>query len=286
MKVLINLMKVSSSSPLIFLQQTMKKNKLHACTGKIAFTFMLLLVSLSCWAGEIVITGVYNGKNIYVHNPMNGSCGCISSIQVNGKTLSAPQSSAIDIDLSYLKIKDKVEIKISHSDNCRPKVINPTALAEKVDFQFGFSEVTASTIEWVGRGENKDSKYFVEVFRNNTWHTLATKHCTAQAGNNKYSIQVNHAENICKYRIKYYNTATGESQYSRNLEFIPTARKTIKKTVAANKIEFSNETDYELLDKDYNIVLKGKGSVIDINNLKKGEYHLVFDNQIELLAKN
>lgn len=285
-KVLINPMTINSLNRPIFFWQAMIRNMLYTCTRRVAFVFMLLLVSLSCMAGEIVITGMYNGKNIYVHNPMNGSSGCISSIQVNGKALSAPSSSAIDIDLSHLKMKDKVEIKITHGDNCRPKVINPTALAEKADFQFGFSEVTAATIEWVGRSENKDSKYFIEVFRNNTWHTITTKQCVAQAGNNKYSIQVNHAESICKYRIKYYNMATGESQYSRSMEFVPTARKTVKKAVAANKIEFSTEIDYELLDREYNVVLKGKGNIVDINNLKKGEYHLVFDNQIELLAKN
>ncbi len=248
---------------------------------------MFFLVSLSCLAGEIVITGMYNGKNIYVHNPTNGSSGCISSIRVNGKVLAVPQSSAIDIDLSHLKMKDKVEIKITHADNCRPKVINPTAIAEKANFQFGFSEVTATTIEWVGRGENKDSRYFIEVFRNNTWHTITTKQCAAQTGNNKYSIPVHHnTESICKYRIKYYNMSTGESQYSPNMEFVPAARKAVKKTVTPDKIELSSETDYALLDYEYNIVLKGRGSVIDLNNLKKGEYHLVFDNQIELLAKN
>lgn len=279
-------MTINSLNRPILLLKTMKKSAFYTFTEKVVWVFAFLLLSNYCRAAEIVITGMYNGKNIYVHNPMNGSSGCISSIQVNGKPLSAPQSSAIDIDLSHLKIKDKVEIKITHGDNCRPKVINPTALAEKADFQFGFSEVTAATIEWVGRGENKDSKYFVEVFRKNTWHTITTKQCIAQAGNNKYSIQVNHAESICKYRIKYYNMATGESQYSRNMEFVPAARKAIKKAVAANKIEFSTETDYELLDKEYNVVLKGKGHMIDINNLKKGEYHLIFDNQIELLAKN
>jgi hypothetical protein len=283
---LINPMAINSLNYPILFQQAITRNMLYTCTRKVAFVCMLLLVSLSGMAAEIVITGMYNGKNIYVHNPMNGSSGCISSIQINGKILSAPQSSAIDIDLSHFKIKDKVEIKIIHGDNCRPKVINPTALAEKADFQFGFSEVTAATIEWVGRGETKDSRYFIEVFRNNTWHTITSKQCIAQAGNNKYSIQVNHAESICKYRIKYYNMATGESQYSRLMEFVPTARKAVKKVVASNKIELSTETDYELLDGEYNVVLKGKGNIIDINNLKKGEYHLVFDNQIEILAKN
>lgn len=247
---------------------------------------VMLLAAGVAQAGEIVITGVYNGKNIYLHNPVSGGSGCVSGIYVNGKELPAPKSSAIDIDLSHLKPKDKVEIKITHADNCRPKIINPAALAEKADFQFGFSEVTARTIEWVGRGETKDSRYFIEVFRNNTWHTIATKLCMAQNGNNRYSVPVAHVDNICKYRIKYYNITTGESQYSQLLEFIPMARKVTKKEVAANKIEFSNETEYQLLDEDFNIVLQGKGSVIDINNLKKGAYHLVFDHQIELLAKN
>ncbi|WP_448518947.1 hypothetical protein [Rhodoflexus sp.] len=246
---------------------------------------LLLLVALSASAGEIVVSGLYNGKNVYLQNPVSGSNTCISGIYLNGRELPAPKSSAIDIDLSHLKPKDRVEIRIVHADNCRPKVINPNALAEKPDFQFAFSEVTDRTIEWVGRGENKDSRYFVEVYRNNTWYTISTKQCIAQTGNNKYSVQVNHTGNICKYRIKYYNAVTGESQYSNQMEFISAARKVTKCEVAANKIEFSNEIDYQLLDNEYNIVLKGKGSIIDINNLKKGEYHLVFDNHIEYLSK-
>lgn len=259
------------------------------CTSRFVWVVLLTLAAgispLRVSAGEIVITGVYNGKNIYVHNPVEEG-RCISSIIVNGKVLPAPQSSAIDIDLSHLKMKEKVEIRIIHGDQCRPKIINPSALVEKPDFQFAFSEVTASSIEWVGRGENRESKYFIEVFRDNTWHTIAAKQCTALNGNNKYSVPIIHEGSICRYRIKYYNMLTGESSYSRQMEFIPAARKVVKKSVADNKIEFSSETDYTLLDNEYNVVLKGKGNTIDINHLKKGEYRLVFDNQIELLAKN
>ncbi|MCS7018049.1 MAG: hypothetical protein RMJ87_02855 [Cytophagales bacterium] len=245
-----------------------------------------LLKGSAAYAGEIVLTGVYNGKNIYIHNPINAGKSCITGIVLNGKVLPAPQSSAIDVDLSHLQMKDRVELRIIHSDDCRPKVINFTALVEKPDFQFAFSEVTAHSIEWVGKGENKESKYFVEVFRNNTWYTVATKQCTALNGNNKYSLPIVHEGNICKYRIKYYNMMTGESSYSRQMEFIPAAQKPVKKAILANKIEFTAETDYALLDNEYNVVLRGRGSIIDINNLKKGEYHLIFANQIEPLAKN
>lgn len=269
-------------------ERSMKVKRLLVGFAKRLSALTMVGISLPtyCIGGEIVLTGVYNGKNLYIHNPVKGASTCISGIYLNDQPLPAPKSSAIEIDLSHLKLREKVELRIIHNEDCQPKVINPSAVAERENFQFRFSEVTAHTIEWVGRGEQKDSKYFVEVYRNNTWHTIATKQCDGTAGNHYYSVPVTHMGNNCLYRIKYYNSLTGESQYSNQLEFLPHAIKITKTQHPSGKIEFSQETEYQLLDQYFNIVLKGRGYTLDMSRLKEGEYRLVYDHQIEPLSKH
>jgi hypothetical protein len=44
-------------------------------------------------------------------------------------------------------------------------------------------------------------------------------------------------------------------------------------------IEFSDDTRYEIFDMYGNVVLKGFGNEVDVQNLKKGTYYINYDNK-------
>src|SRR5688572_22138775 len=91
-------------------------------------------------AGNIIIDGNFQGKNLYVQNPFAGSgVGfCVQKVEVNGQvTTDEINSSAFEIDFNnyQFKIGDKITVKITHKDDCKPKVLNPEVLKPKSTFE-------------------------------------------------------------------------------------------------------------------------------------------------------
>ena len=78
----------------------------------------------------IVLEGAYQGKNLYVQNPMTQDGWCAVYVEVNGvKVLDSldVQKTAFEIDLKSLGIEQggAVQIRIYHQSDCMPKVLNP-----------------------------------------------------------------------------------------------------------------------------------------------------------------
>ena len=103
---------------------------------KTLFAPFLLLLALAisvspAFAGNIVLEGNYQGKNLYVKNTFAGvGVGfCVFEVTVNGSvTTDEWNSSAFEIDLSIhdLDPGDQVVVVIKHKDDCAlPKVLNP-----------------------------------------------------------------------------------------------------------------------------------------------------------------
>ncbi|MCS6834302.1 MAG: hypothetical protein NZ521_12065, partial [Flammeovirgaceae bacterium] len=65
-------------------------------------------------AGELLLTGVYRGANLYIQNPHDGNGNyCITAIYINNQKLEkVPQSTAFNLDLSFLKENEAIVIKI------------------------------------------------------------------------------------------------------------------------------------------------------------------------------
>lgn len=83
---------------------------------------------------KIILTGFYNGKNVYVQNPIGpkGVGFCVRKYpSVNGHlTTDIVESSAFEIDLKkcFLKIGEPVKIIVEHNKKCKPKILNPEVL--------------------------------------------------------------------------------------------------------------------------------------------------------------
>jgi hypothetical protein len=243
--------------------------------------------SLSTFAGELKVNGVYNGINLHVQNPHDGNNNyCISAIYLNNAQVKFANTTMITIDLSELKVGDKVELKILHKEKCTPKVLNPNALLPRGDFHFGKLKIDAESLQWEGRGESEHGQYFVEVFKNSAW--VAEKIVPAQGakGVSGYTQKVNHISGINKYRIKYLDTNSSKSYFSDELEFISDKDKVyfFPKQVST-MIYFSKVVKYEVLDANKKSILKGSGSEIDCSSLVTGTYYVLYDNKTEPFYK-
>jgi hypothetical protein len=249
------------------------------------FCFAMLL-SYSLVATDMIITGVYHGTNLFVQNPHDGANNfCVSMVYVNDKKVEHQNSTAFDIDLSFLKMNEAVTVRIVHGSDCMPKVMNLNAIKAREEFQFTSAEPTESKLIWTTKGEKKFGQYFLEVFKNNVWVVEKVMNCKAQAGNNIYEANVLHNSGKNKYRIKYLEIS-GKSAYSPEVVYVSEEEQVsfYPKSVQEH-ITFSKSVRYEVLDVYYNVVMRGSGATVDCTGLKLGTYYLVFDNRTEKFLK-
>ncbi|MCS7005262.1 MAG: hypothetical protein NZM38_08040 [Cytophagales bacterium] len=239
------------------------------------------------YAGEITLTGYFNGTNIYVQNPVTPQGYCINEIIVNGKKLSKiPQATAFDIPLSIMvKMGEAVEVKIIHSEGCVPKVLNPNAIRTSVQFQFLSVDVTPNGVDFVTKGEKNSSKIVLERFEQSAWVQLVTSPVKGNVDVNNYSIPCQHNSGINKYRIRYVESTgkeilSQEVEYNSNLEPVKFYPLRVDKD-----LNFTREVSYEILDMYGALIKKGKGIKVDCRDLKMGAYYVVYDNRTEKFFK-
>lgn len=259
---------------------------------KILLSVLSVFVStLGFSTGVIVLEGIYQGKNLYVQNPF-GSSGvgfCVQEVRVNGLvTTDEIASSAFEIDLRNFQFKlgDKVEIKIIHKDDCKPKVLNPEVLNPKSTFELvNISVEKDLTFKWSTKGEAGKLPYQIEQFRWNKWVKLGEVEGKGTAELNEYSFKVVPHSGKNQYRVKQVDY-TGQPKISRTLDYASTTPVvSFAPAKVSKEITFSDgtnpiETMYEIFDQYGNIVKRGFASVIDASSLQKGVYYLNYDNKM------
>jgi hypothetical protein len=232
---------------------------------------------------EIVISGVYQGKNIYVQNPFSGSGNkdfCTTEVFVNNsKSSTNILSSAFEIDLSTHKLSEPIQIKIIHKEDCKPKVLNPQVLKATSSFNFNSITATSEHLTWATKGEKANGKMCVEHFINNTWVIVKEVKGKESPIMCNYEVPVNHNSGVNKFRVKYIEH-DGQVFYSQVAEFNSTLPPVdfFPKRVT-DKIYFTRETDYELLDAYGNQKMKGRGKEFDVKSEPAGVYYINADNK-------
>ena len=275
---------IELQSTIVKLISARKKMSLHRFCIPFMCCFLMVYQSM---AGELVLTGVYHGSNLYVQNPHDGENNyCIKDIYVNGKKhMDAPKSSVFTIDLSSLKESAQVKIEIYHTDGCEPKIINPNAIRVKEEFQFIFLDMDDHQIHWKSKGEKKLGKYFIEKFEHNTWQIERAVDGRGDPTANEYRKPVDHHAGENKYRLKYLEIS-GRTYYSEEIVFVSSREKiTFSPQRVSSKLYFSRTTDYEIADAYGNKVMSGRAEEVDCSKLKMGVYYLSFDNRTEKFIK-
>ena len=234
------------------------------------------------------MTGEYQGKNIYVQNPLSQDRinFCTSEVYLNEKLVNtAPKTSAFEIDLSHLNVGGPVFIKIVHKEGCKPKVINPQVIRSKSKFQFLNVNADALSIHWSTVGELPYGKYFLEHYRNKKWVIINTTTGKGSFDANQYNIQPEHHTGDNKYRIKYVQN-NGKIFFSQVFDFFNDVEPiSFFPTMVVDKITLSRASDYAVVDSYGNRITEGKGSEIQLANLKAGLYFLYIDNREEKFVK-
>lgn len=237
---------------------------------------------------EYTMTGEYQGKNIYVQNPLSPDKVnfCTTEVYLNEKLVNShPKTSAFEIDLSRLNIGDPVFIKIIHKEGCVPKIINPQVIRSKSKFRFLSVYADAIAIHWSTTGELPYGKFFIEHYVNKKWTNIATVSGKGSFESNQYNFKPNHHTGENKYRIKYAQS-DGRIFFSRIIDYFYNVEPvSFYPTRVDDKITFSRETSYRIVDSFGNEVAKGEGKGVQLGNLKPGLYFLYIDNREEKFVK-
>jgi hypothetical protein len=251
---------------------------------KLVSGLILLFIGMHLQAAEIVLTGKYFGKNIYVENKISSSgVGfCVIEVRVNGEvTTDEINSSAFQIELDQrnLKYGQDVKIQIIHRDDCAPRVINAEVLNATPSFQtLEFKVDEAGQLTFVTKGENGPLDFKIEQFKWNKWVEVGSIQGKGTTEKNTYTSKVILVPGENKFRIKQIGN-NGKKLYSpeaKVLAFISKVNMTHNKS--KDLIEFDRETQYEVFNVYGNIVMKGISKSIDIKSLAKGNFIINYDN--------
>ncbi|MGF1639028.1 MAG: T9SS C-terminal target domain-containing protein [Cyclobacteriaceae bacterium] len=252
------------------------------------FLFLLLSEVAPAQQREFTVAGEFQGKNIYVQNPLTDdkSKFCTQEVFLNDKlVLSKPTSSAYEIDLSAFNIGNPVVIRIVHTEGCTPKIINPQVIRSRSKFQFLTFTLDGNSINWFTTGEIDGGVFYIEQYRNEKWY--ASKEISAKGSfeNNHYSLPPMHHSGDNTYRIKY-ESPEGKIYYSKVERFFSELEPiSFYPTRVDNKIYLSRETPYEVVDTDGKLISHGVSREITLENMESGLYYLKIDNRTEKFFK-
>ncbi|MFC2175718.1 hypothetical protein ACFLR1_01940 [Bacteroidota bacterium] len=253
-------------------------------TKQLILPFVFLLFALSSTAGTILLEGNYHGKNLYVQNPFasEGVGFCTFEVKVNGTTTTDEiNSSAFEIDLSFfeLALGSPIEIRISHKDDCKPKVVNPEVLKPMSTFEISSMGISKTGVLAVTTtNETGKLNYTIEQFRWNKWVNVGEFEGKGSPEKNAYEIQLTTIHNgQNRFRLKQIDHR-GKPRYSfetkvtspiADVSFTPGDGKRV-----SDAINFSDATLYEIYNAYGNIVAKGVAKRVDVSGLDKGTYYL------------
>lgn len=255
----------------------------------------VLLCTMPAMAGTILLEGNYHGRNLYVQNPFasEGVGFCTFEVKVNGQvTTDEINSSAFEIDLSFfqLELGAPVEIRISHKDDCKPRVVNPEVLKPMSTFDVSLIGISKSgVLEMTTTNETGKLPYIIEQFRWNKWVEVGEFEGKGNPEKNDYEVQlttVHSGQN--RFRVKQKDQRA-KPRYSPEAKLnSPTPEITFQPgdgKRADDAINFSDNTLYEIYNGYGNIVAKGVGKRVDVSGLEKGTYYLNYGTQTATFKK-
>jgi len=251
---------------------------------KLLFLSLFVFPAFATSAGVIVLEGNYYGKNLYVQNPFasEGVGFCTFEVLVNGQTTTDEvNSSAFEVDLSFfqLELGSSVEVKIKHKDDCKPRVVNPEVLKPISTFDVGSIGITREgLLKLSTKNETGALPFVVEQFRWNKWVEVGEFEGKGSPQPNDYEFQlatIHKGPN--RFRVKQVDQR-GKPRYSFETKTNSTVAEITfqpgdgKK--AADAINFSESTFYEIYNAYGNIVSSGIAKRVDVSGFEKGTYYL------------
>lgn len=260
-------------------------------------TSMLMVSFLGSRAfAALSISGTYQGKNLYVQNPIDdeGFGYCATKVTVNGDIMpGGTGSGAFEIDFGIFNIAlgEPVFIVIEHHEGCKPKILNPEVLLPRSTFDVTSIQITNDgMLTWETTNENGKLPFLVEQYRWNKWVNVGEVEGEGSKTKNKYQFKVtpHSGENVVRVVQVDHSGGKRVSQQVKFKSDVPNVIKT--PAIVKDEIKFTSgtnavETRYEIYDAYGNIVKKGVGTSVNCSNLLKGVYYINFDNVNEKFVK-
>jgi len=252
-------------------------------------SFFLCLVSTAL-SEVIIISGIYQGKDLYVKNPMtaDGAGYCVFEVLVNGQVTSDQLNSAsFAVDLATWKLNpgDALEIVLRCKENCDVKILNPEVIYPNSTF-----EITSLTIsptggmEWTTEKEGAPLTFVIEQFRWNKWIKVGEIEGQGKPESCRYNYPVNLHSGLNTFRI-YQMDYKGQHTSEESKVESTTPEIKIKSLKVSNAIEFSGITDFEVVSEFGTLITSGRGSSVDASKFFKGKYYVNYDNKVGAIVE-
>lgn len=261
--------------------------------------FILTIASHFIHAGVLSVEGTYQGKNLYIQNPLDdeGFGYCVTKVTVNGDILIGETNNrTFEVDFADFNIGlgEPVFIVIESNEGCTPKILNPEVLLPKSTYQVESINVSKNgLLEWTTNNEQGKLPFIIEQYRWNKWIRIGEIQGKGREKiKNSYVFQINPHSGENTIRVVQIDHS-GKKRTSKSVKFISKQpRLTKTPTKVKSEIQFISsegvlhETLYEIFDAYGNIVKRGAGKKVNCSNLKRGIYYINFDNNKEKFIKN
>ena len=253
----------------------------------IVFFLFVLKVSLG---STLSVEGTYQGKNLYIQNPMSddGFGYCATKVTVNGDVMpGGTNMGAFEIDFANFNIAigEPVFIVIDHNDGCTPKILNPEVLLPRSTFVVTAINVSSTgKLTWKTTGEQGKLPFQIEQYRWDKWVTIGEVDGKGSSGNNAYEFLV--SPHSGQNTIRVVQVDHSGSKRESNLAQVVKSPAKVKDMIYFSSNGKPSETRFEIFDAYGNIVKKGVGASVNCQNLIPGAYYINFDNVNEKFIKN
>lgn len=252
----------------------------------------LLTISLTIplFGQELQVTGVYQGKSIFVQNPLfvERSESCVTRITVNNVPLRLDyKSSALEVSFIEKELYVPVTVVIRHQPDCTPKILNEDAIRFHSAFSFTQLSLNDTALYWKTKGERMNSKFTVEKLFFDGWEYDQELASEGKFEGGEYAVFPDLKEGVNKFRIKYEVPSADRYLFSEELEHVyyPEPIRIFPLTVTRT-LNISRVADYEISTPEGYTILTGRGKVIELERLRRGEYFITVENTIEKFTKN
>ena len=246
------------------------------------------LITKTLFAGEIVLSGTYQGKDLYIQNPFNTATSsfCTDAVYINDRlVLDHPKASAFKIDLSFLSESDLVVIRILFQDDCQPGVVNPQVLKAPQDFQFLTAQADNNSVTWTAKGDKNGTYYLEHKWEKNDWDIVDTVEVISVFEQNKYAVEPSYLKGSNNYRVKFIDK-DNEEFYSVEFQFTAADNYiTFYPKIATSQLKLSDSCYFEVSDFFGKVIKKGAGRDVILIDLKPGKYYLNIQNRKEVFIK-
>lgn len=249
----------------------------------IAHLFLLLSLLLDYQNPNIyALTGVYQGKTLFIQNSFDPETKnfCIVEILVNDRPLKINyKMSAIKVDFSGIDLYSPVVVKVVHSSECMPVIINPDAIFFHSVFQFESINISDTALSWKTHGEVEMSKYILQQYGNGIWMSIDTLEAEGDFGGASYVMKPYLEEGPNKLRLQYLKS---DDSYllSREIDFHYYPEPVVFRPFVADRVlNLSRTAMYDIYDAGGKLMISGQGSSIDVTELPSGDYVIYFDKK-------